>query len=236
MKEKLTKEEVGFAQIKNEVLQDKNLSLKAKGLFAYLYSKPNDWEFSGDRMTSENLDGRKSIYSALKELESAGYLQRIKRPDGKVDYYVTYTKEPIAQKGQEVEKPVDQKGKEPKRQLAEKGSISNKDFITNTDIITNNEEKLTKKTEKFISEVKECFGETKLDKHLIPRLQEFVVYWTEPDKNWKEQREPKIRYDHQKTWDMKRRIGTWMRNQVKFGGSSEPKQNKYKATMVGVNK
>lgn len=99
-----------------------------------------------------------------------------------------------------------------------------------------NELVIKEKREKFISEVKECFKDTKVDTNLIPRLQEFVGYWTEPDKNWKEQRNPKIRYDHEKTWDMKRRIGTWMRNQVKFGGASAPKHNKYKATMVGINK
>lgn len=137
MKEKLTKESVGYAQIKNEVLQDKYLSLKAKGMFAYIYSKPDDWDFSGDRMAQENLDGRKSIYSALKELESSGYLERIKRPDGKSDYHIRYTKKPDVQKGQEATEPNAQNGKEPKRQEAEKGSISNKEIITNKENITN---------------------------------------------------------------------------------------------------
>lgn len=103
-------------------------------------------------------------------------------------------------------------------------------------ITKSNEQVIEEKREKFIAEVRECFKDTNVDKNIIPRIQEFVAYWTEPDKNWKDQRDPKIRYDHQKTWDMKRRIGTWMRNQVKFGGSNAPIQNKYKATMVGVNK
>ena len=33
----------------------------------------------------------------------------------------------------------------------------------------------------------------------------------------------KIRWELEKTWDMKRRVGTWMRNSVKFNKSNEPK-------------
>lgn len=100
-----------------------------------------------------------------------------------------------------------------------------------------NEQIIKGKKEKFIKEVKETIGDVTIPKKQIKRLQEFVAYWTETDKNWKEQKDPKIRYDHEKTWDMKRRIGTWMRNQIKFGGGrGEQKSGKYKAVMVGVNK
>lgn len=139
MKEKLTKEDVGYAQIKNEVLTDTKISLKAKGLFAYLYSKPDDWDFSGDRMSKENMEGRKAIYSALKELENEGYLQREKRPDGKVVYSISFNKKPNVQNGQQAKKPDARNGKEPKRQRAETGSISNKESLTNKEVITNKE-------------------------------------------------------------------------------------------------
>lgn len=87
---KLQKVETGFAQVSNVVLQDKKLSLKAKGLFAYLYSKPDNWDFSGDRMTFENKDGRDGVYSTLKELEKRKYLERVKQSDGKMIYYLKY--------------------------------------------------------------------------------------------------------------------------------------------------
>ena len=139
MKEKLTKESIGYAQIKNEVLTDTKISLKAKGLFAYLYSKPDDWDFSGDRMAKENMEGRKAIYAALKELEIEGYLSRTKKPDGKVVYHISFSKKPTVQNGQQEKKPVDQNGKEPKRQRTKMGSISNKESLTNKEDITNKE-------------------------------------------------------------------------------------------------
>ncbi len=40
MKEKLKKQDVGFAQVKNDVLGDPSLSWKAKGIYAYLYGNP----------------------------------------------------------------------------------------------------------------------------------------------------------------------------------------------------
>jgi hypothetical protein len=139
MKEKLTKESTGYAQIKNEVLVDTKISLKAKGLFAYLYSKPDDWDFSGDRMAKENMEGRRAIYAALKELETEGYLSRTKKPDGKVVYHISFTKKPNVQNGQQAKKPNARNSKEPKQQRAKTGSISNKEIITNKEVDSNKE-------------------------------------------------------------------------------------------------
>lgn len=121
MRQPLEKQEVGFTQVKNDILNDNKISLRAKGLFAYLYSKPNDWDFSGIRIQNDSKDGKKSTYSAIKELETAGYLKRHKENSGKVSYYIYW----------DSKKPVPPKGKQPKRVIAEKGNISNKDNITN---------------------------------------------------------------------------------------------------------
>jgi hypothetical protein len=90
---------------------------------------------------------------------------------------------------------------------------------------------LTQKTEKFIQELKETMKGVTINKTQIEEIKNFISYWTEPDKNWQKQKDPKIRYDHQKTWDMKRRVATWMKNSINFGGSKQT-ENKYKATMV----
>lgn len=54
---KTQKAETGFAQIKNEILEDKNLSWKAKGIYAYMFSKPNDWDFSEARIARAGMGG-----------------------------------------------------------------------------------------------------------------------------------------------------------------------------------
>jgi len=90
MKQPLKKQDIGFAQIKNEVLHDQNLSWKAKGLFAYLYSKPDDWDFSMWRIKEDSTDGKESTRIGLKELEDNGYLQRIRKNDGRMEYFISY--------------------------------------------------------------------------------------------------------------------------------------------------
>jgi DNA-binding MarR family transcriptional regulator len=73
----------------DKLLNDPNISLKAKGLFAYLQSKPDNWRFSVARITSQTKDGKDSVKSAIRELEKAGYLKRKPRKGdaGKWDGY-----------------------------------------------------------------------------------------------------------------------------------------------------
>lgn len=67
-----------YSVINNTGLNDPNLSFKAKGILAYLLSKPDDWTCQVQDLSKNSADGRDSIYSGLKELRTNGYL--IKRP------------------------------------------------------------------------------------------------------------------------------------------------------------
>lgn len=87
---KLSRQNVPFTQVANEVLNDKNLSWKAKGLYAYLFSKPDDWDFSAHRIKMDSANGRDSVLSALKELEQKGYLERNKLGNGRVEYHLKF--------------------------------------------------------------------------------------------------------------------------------------------------
>jgi hypothetical protein len=60
----------------NNVLNDIELSFKAKGLYTYIQSKPDGWDFSIERIGLQSKDGRESVAAGLKELENAGYLKR----------------------------------------------------------------------------------------------------------------------------------------------------------------
>jgi hypothetical protein len=75
MKIKITER---FGIIPNNILNDSNLSWKAKGIWGYIQSKPDDWDFSSERMSNDSLDGKDGTSSGLKELVVAGYLKRIK--------------------------------------------------------------------------------------------------------------------------------------------------------------
>lgn len=60
----------------NELLCNREVSAKAKGLYAYIQSKPDDWDFSAERIALEMRDGRDGIQAGLRELETSGYLVR----------------------------------------------------------------------------------------------------------------------------------------------------------------
>jgi len=66
-----------YGQVPNEILNNPELSFKAKGLFAYLQSKPDGWAFSIERIAKQAREGKDAIRSAIQELEKFGYLQRI---------------------------------------------------------------------------------------------------------------------------------------------------------------
>lgn len=76
MTEKIRKFSTGFTQVSNVVLTDPNLSLKAKAIYAYLFSKPDGWIFHVGVMRSEIKESKKVIRSAIKELINFGYLKR----------------------------------------------------------------------------------------------------------------------------------------------------------------
>ena len=83
-----------YATISNELLNNENISLKAKGLFAFLQSKPDNWNFSKERIAKQLKEGVSSLKTAYKELKKEGYLTTIaiKNKEGKFnghDYFLT---------------------------------------------------------------------------------------------------------------------------------------------------
>lgn len=66
-----------YTQTPNKIIDHKKMSLKAKGLWTFLNSKPNDWDFSVRGTASFNKDGKDGITAGMKELEMFGYLKRV---------------------------------------------------------------------------------------------------------------------------------------------------------------
>ena len=81
-----------YTTISNQLFKNKTISLKAKGLMAYLLSLPSDWDLSINGIVSISKEGRTSIRNIFNELISAGYIERIQiRDKGKFvgyDYFV----------------------------------------------------------------------------------------------------------------------------------------------------
>ena len=69
---------VNYTVMSNHHLQDKRLSLKAKGLLSYMLSLPDDWDYSLKGLTIGCKDGLDSVRTAVLELEEHGYVRRQK--------------------------------------------------------------------------------------------------------------------------------------------------------------
>lgn len=70
---------VDFTQVPNQIINDKNVSLKAKGLYLFMLSKPDNWDFSLNGMASQLKESKPAILRIIDELLSFGYLEKIKR-------------------------------------------------------------------------------------------------------------------------------------------------------------
>ncbi|MCR1878957.1 conserved phage C-terminal domain-containing protein [Limosilactobacillus reuteri] len=65
-----------FTTVDNTVLNDESVTWKAKGLFTYLWSKPDNWNYSVKEVSRHAKDGRDSTSDGVQELEAHGYLKR----------------------------------------------------------------------------------------------------------------------------------------------------------------
>ena len=65
-----------YTIISNLHLQDKALSLKAKGMLTLMLSLPEDWDMTLKGLVALSNDGIDSVRSTIKELEEHGYLSR----------------------------------------------------------------------------------------------------------------------------------------------------------------
>lgn len=68
------KRDSNYTIMSNAGLQDARLSLKAKGLLAYMLSLPDDWIFYESEIVKHATDGKQSVRTGLKELQENGYL------------------------------------------------------------------------------------------------------------------------------------------------------------------
>lgn len=83
-----------FTIISNKLIRDESLSWKAKGLFSFLWSQADNWNFYESEVVKHSTDGISSLRSGLKELENHGYLKRTReRKKGKFGVPVWYLSE-----------------------------------------------------------------------------------------------------------------------------------------------
>lgn len=103
-----------YTVMNNAFLRDDRLSWKAKGLFAYILSLPEDWKIYQAELMTHAADGETSFKSGMKELKDFGYLVMHKKSvDGDFVYIYEVIETPSnkTQKKPEVDKKVTEKKK-----------------------------------------------------------------------------------------------------------------------------
>ena len=113
-----------FTTIPNSVIRNKSLSDRARFLFCYMASMPNDWQFYQSAMAKELNYSKDTLRKYMEELLATGYLIREQRREkGKFDSYdYTINFSPCMENTDTVK---NGSGKIPNR---EKSTITNKDF------------------------------------------------------------------------------------------------------------
>lgn len=99
-----------YTVMNNTCLQDPNMSMKAKGLYAYLMSLPEDWVLHQTELKRHFKDGRDSIRTAVNELIENGYVTKVDTRNelGQiVDCTYTVYEEPrVSKESPDTEKPI----------------------------------------------------------------------------------------------------------------------------------
>lgn len=72
-----------FTVMSNTHFKEKKMSLKAKGLLSLMLSLPDDWDYNVSGLVRLSKDGKDSVMSALGELETFGYLERVRTINSK---------------------------------------------------------------------------------------------------------------------------------------------------------
>lgn len=73
----------GYTLVYNDLLPtDGSLSARAWGLYVYLLSRPDGWECRAGHLKSVFSEGRDAIYTALRELVTAGLMTKVDYIDG----------------------------------------------------------------------------------------------------------------------------------------------------------
>ena len=137
MSNTLRKPKNPYGSSPRKLLEDRNVSLKAKGIYAFMECKIDGWNFTASSMASQLKESRKTILVAMQELKATGWLTYNKNKDGSGVYelignYVITPKQTHS----------------PKSARCKNGTVQKTDCINKKDY--SNKKDITNKKERYI--------------------------------------------------------------------------------------
>ncbi len=101
-----TKKDKGYFVASNRPFNDSRLSWAARGVLAYLFSKPDDWELRFSDLLNQGDLGRDALRGVLKELQRYGYLVRqiVRGAGGRVAWESVVYETPVDDPQEEIDR------------------------------------------------------------------------------------------------------------------------------------
>lgn len=82
------KQDRSVTVIDNQAIEDRRLSWRALGLLAWLLSRPPSWTGNEHDIAHARSDGVEPTRAALRELDRAGYIERLRSRENGRDVWV----------------------------------------------------------------------------------------------------------------------------------------------------
>jgi DNA-binding MarR family transcriptional regulator len=146
-----------FTQIDNTIVNDDKLSMQAIGLFCYIWSKPDDWQYYKNEIMKRFNCGKDALTTAINSLQENNYLfiTQVRADDGKFTKSTWY----LSDEGKAREQAVKPQAEKPH---AEKSEAENQPLLilnkTNTEY-NNIDNNIIAKKEKVKNFVKPTIDE-----------------------------------------------------------------------------
>lgn len=195
-----------YATVPNELLNDNLISLKSKGMYAFIQSKPENWEFSAEKISRLLREGLPSVKSALQELEENGYLSRRRYQNSKGFWEVEYILFENPKVGNPMSENLTSGNPTQENPIEGKPSNNSKQEFTKQDSIKSIIEIKKNSFRNFVNDYSHLLGD---------QFESFFEYWSESN-----HKNGKLRWEDQKFFNIERRISTWMSNKNKFSNNN----------------
>ena len=189
---------MNYVSIPSDILQDVNISLKARGLYVTIMGLPRHWSLSIRGLLPILKESKNTICSILKELETYGYVSRSQSKDSSGKYGdIVYTLH--ARSAKLTDKMASEQEEEKQTQQC------------NADC--HKEERKSPSIKSRAKDFRIILDEYVDNPYTKDMIEAFYDYWSEPTPSGK-----KMKFELEKTWDVSRRLRTWKRNESKYGG------------------
>lgn len=139
---RVIKRENPFVQIDKRPLGDMRLSWRAKGILAYLLSKPDDWTVQTGDILNHGTEGRDAVRAAMIELRDTGYAKLENTRDGR-EWHIFENPEPCPEKPSMADEPCPEKAN-----IGKSATTNNKEERNNKEVATATPFKLEQETVK----------------------------------------------------------------------------------------